>query len=217
VRILREGYKRSPWWLRLWLRDYEFFGPNRTDRVYLTFDDGPTPGVTDEVLRILGAYGAQATFFCIGQRATRHPELIDAIVSSGHTIGNHTDSHLNGWQTNDREYLADIERCQRTLDAMLSPTMQTSRPVFRPPFGRARRSQTVALRSRYRQLMWDITAQDFLSEMSSDAVAENVIQHTRPGSIVLFHDSEEAGSRMLPALPKVLQWIQSKGWQAASL
>lgn len=174
---------------------------SRPKEVFLTFDDGPTPGVTERVLDILGHCGAGASFFCIGRNAERNPELIRRIRSEGHTIGNHTYSHLNGLKTNNRNYFKDIQ-----LASTLIPSS-----LFRPPYGMIRPSQVRCLQDFYTIIMWDVMSYDYDARITSEQCLNNVLINIRPGSIVVFHDSLKAAERMLSALPRVLDFVSMKG------
>ncbi len=112
-------------------------------RIFLTFDDGPTPHVTEWVLEQLQAFGAKATFFCIGKNITRYPELFGRILSEGHTVGNHTYTHVNGWHTDLKEYLSEIKQCGELVES----------PLFRPPYGKITPAQITAIRTHPELLM----------------------------------------------------------------
>jgi peptidoglycan/xylan/chitin deacetylase (PgdA/CDA1 family) len=164
--------------------------------IYLTFDDGPTPGVTEEVLNILHQFNARATFFCIGRNVERYPHLFSRIINEGHSAGNHTYSHLNGWTTKNREYFQDIETAGLLIKSLL----------FRPPYGKIRRSQIKYLCKKYIIIMWDIISYDFSPDVSKEKCLNNVLDRIRPGAIIVFHDSIKAADRMLFALPRILEY-----------
>ncbi|MBN2275190.1 MAG: polysaccharide deacetylase family protein [Bacteroidales bacterium] len=180
---------------------------NCTDSVFLTFDDGPTPGVTKQVLDILKAFDALATFFCIGRNAERNPELISMIRSAGHIIGNHTYSHLNGMKTRNRDYYNDIQ-----LARSFTPS-----ELFRPPYGMISPSQIKHLKKQYTIIMWDIMSYDYDPAVSREKCLDNVITSVRPGSVVVFHDSLKASEKVLYALPRVLEFVKEKGWKGSPL
>ena len=117
-----------------------------TDRVYLTFDDGPTPGVTEWIVDQLARYDAKATFFCLGKNAEQHPHLFRMLVDGGHRIGNHTYSHQKGWRMSLERYLEDVDFANGLLQTDL----------FRPPYGRIKPSQAHRLSERYHIVMWDV-------------------------------------------------------------
>jgi len=170
------------------------------DKVFLTFDDGPTPGITEQVLDILKTFAAGASFFCIGRNAERNPELIRRISAEGHTIGNHTYSHLNGMKTINRDYFNDIELAQSLVPSVL----------FRPPYGMIRPSQIRYLRKLFTIIMWDVMSYDYDAGVTKEKCLDNVLKNVRPGSIVVFHDSLKASGNVLYALPKVLEFLKDK-------
>ena len=175
--------------------------------LYLTFDDGPTPGITKWVLEELERYGAKATFFCIGDKVARHPDLYRMIKSAGHCTGNHSYNHLNGWNTPDDKYIENIEQCKTVVASRL----------FRPPYGKASRSQIKKLKDKYRIIMWDVLSGDFDSALTPEQCAENVIRHASKGSIVVFHDSEKAQENMMHALTETLKHFTKRGMRFESL
>lgn len=178
-----------------------------THEVYLTFDDGPTPGVTEQVLEILASFDAKATFFCIGGNVKRNFNLYKAILKAGHRVGNHTWNHMNGWSFSDFSYLKNVLEC-----AQYVPT-----DLFRPPYGRITRSQAKALAMRYTIVMWDVLSADWRDDVTPEQCLANVISHTSPGSIVVFHDSEKAQKNMLYALPKALEHWKNLGYAMKGL
>ena len=180
---------------------------DHSDAVFLTFDDGPTPGITEQVLEILKTYGARASFFCIGRNAERNPELVRRISAEGHTIGNHTYSHLNGLKTNNRDYFNDIQLAHTLIQAGL----------FRPPYGMIRPSQIRYLRKLYTIIMWDVMSYDYDAKVTKEKCLDNVLKNVRPGSIVVFHDSLKASEKVLYALPGVLEFLKEKKYKCSSI
>jgi peptidoglycan-N-acetylglucosamine deacetylase len=184
---------------------WDFHG--RYDEVFLTFDDGPTPGITEQILDILKKYSAGASFFCIGRNAERNPELIRRIKAEGHTIGNHTYSHLNGLKTSNRIYFNDIQLARTLIPAVL----------FRPPYGMIRPSQLLRLQKMYTIIMWDVMSYDYSSGITKEKCLANVLKNVRPGSIVVFHDSIKASEKVLYALPGVLEFLKEKKYKCRSI
>ena len=178
--------------------------------VYLTFDDGPHPVATPFVLQQLGKYDASATFFCVGNNAVHYPEIYARIVAEGHTTGNHTYNHVNGWKASSDHYLKNIERAGKYINST----------AFRPPYGRIKYSQMRKLKKRHpawKIYMWDILCGDFDKTISPQEVLDNVLTNIRPGSIVVFHDSEKAWERMSYALPQVLEYCRRMNWEMRAL
>jgi peptidoglycan/xylan/chitin deacetylase (PgdA/CDA1 family) len=175
--------------------------------VYLTFDDGPIPEVTPQVLDILQHFNAKATFFCVGKNAAQYPEILRRIATEGHTLGNHTYDHENGWKTPNFQYLKSVLKTHTFVNSRL----------FRPPYGRISRAQALALKARYTLVMWDILSGDYNPKRSADQCLQSVIQNTRPGSIVVFHDSLKAADRVLEVLPKYLAYLHTSGYRCLAL
>ena len=201
--LLRSVYRKCLWTV-----------PTNEKIIYLTFDDGPIPGVTPFVLDELKKYNAKATFFCIGNNIEANPEIFQRIKSEGHSIGNHSYDHLNGWQTANAEYYSNIEKCNETLSA--HDAANTER-LFRPPYGKLKPAQYKFLKERYRIVLWDVLSFDFDLKMSAEKVLNNVITNSGPGSVIVFHDSLKAQPRVEYALPKVLEHFSSKGFKFEKL
>lgn len=175
--------------------------------IYLTFDDGPIPVVTPFVLETLKKFGAKATFFCIGDNVTRHPDIYKLILADGHAVGNHTFNHLRGWDTPLTEYIDNVQKCAEVVKSNL----------FRPPHGRGTRSQYSALRSQYSIVMWDVLSGDFDQGLSPEKCLQNVIKNTGNGSIVVFHDSLKAFERLQFTLPRALEYWAARGYSFKAL
>jgi peptidoglycan/xylan/chitin deacetylase (PgdA/CDA1 family) len=175
--------------------------------IYLTFDDGPIPGVTPWVLETLKKYDAKGTFFCVGDNIRKHPDVYDQVIEEGHTVGNHTLNHLSGWSTENITYFHNIRHCARMVDTGL----------FRPPYGKIKPSQVQFLQRHYRIIMWDVLSGDFDPDILPAECSRNVIQNAGPGSIVVFHDSVKAETNLRYALPKVLEHFTALGYSFQAL
>ena len=174
--------------------------------IFLTFDDGPIPVVTPYVLNILKQYQAKATFFCIGDNVSKHPGVFKQVKKDGHTIGNHTFNHLKGWVTENETYLQNFKQADRQLNT----------PLFRPPYGRIKRKQISLLKNARKDLkiiMWDVLSGDFDINLSPKDCLKNVLKHTEPGSIIVFHDSEKAFKRLEYVLPRALEAWSKQGYE----
>lgn len=171
--------------------------------VYLTFDDGPTPGVTDWVLEQLDRYRAGATFFCLGRNVKSHPEIYGRILAAGHAVGNHSFSHKKGFRSSVSSYVANVDRAAELIDSKL----------FRPPYGRILPGQARRLKERYRIIMWSVLSVDYDREVPGTQVVRNVLENVRPGSIIVFHDSVKASKNLYHALPEVLEHLASEGYK----
>lgn len=174
-----------------------------SNSIYLTFDDGPHPAITPWVLEQLAAYGASATFFCVGENVQRFPETVRLIVEQGHRLGNHTHRHLKGWKTADDVYIKDIETC-----AQLIPT-----DLFRPPYGRIRNSQAKTITAKgYRIIMWSLLSCDYDPDLPWKKSLKSLISNTKPGSIIVFHDSSKAEHNLKQILPQYLRAMAERGF-----
>lgn len=187
---------------------------NSSNKVYLTFDDGPIPEVTPWVLSELKKYEAKATFFCIGANIENHPDIFRQILANGHAIGNHTQHHINGFKTNNSDYVENVQRANSAINQFSEPTQTSLRKLFRPPYGKLRSRQAQLLRKLgYKIVMWEVLSADFDQKVTKEKCFLNVIKNIRPGSIVVFHDSMKAKEKLQYVLPKALNFIEEKGWK----
>lgn len=184
----------------------------KTDRkvVCLTFDDGPDADHTPEVLDVLKAYEVPATFFCIGRKARRYPQLLRRIVSEGHRVGNHSDSH--SWRFPFYPY----EKMKEDLaDAALS--LQTGGQVvtiFRPPFGVTNPTVARVVRElHYTIVGWNIRSFDTAGE-AEEKVFRRVVRRIRPGAVILLHDRMPGSAALLVRL---LEYLKSINYQVIAL
>lgn len=203
---------KTPWWLpKLFNKKMVWKMPSGIKpAVYLTFDDGPHPVATPFVLEQLKAYDAKATFFCIGKNVVEYPVIYEQILEAGHSVGNHTQNHLNGWDTDTEKYIANIIEASQSIGSRL----------FRPPYGRIRKAQAYMLtesRQPWKIIMWDVLSADFDIKITPEQCFENVLKHIEPGSIVVFHDSAKAWDRMSYTLPRVLQYCREQNWAMAAI
>jgi len=183
--------------------------PNNENKVFLTFDDGPIPEVTEFVLSELQKHNAKATFFCIGDNIKKHPDIFKKVMASGNAIGNHTFNHLKGWETETGKYVENVKLCERQMDLH-----QIKTHLLRPPYGKIKRSQAKILRnSGYKIIMWDIVSADFDATVSPEACLQNVLKNATSGSIIVFHDSLKAFPNMRYALPETLKFLSEKGFK----
>ncbi|QNK62246.1 polysaccharide deacetylase family protein [Pedobacter sp. PAMC26386] len=201
---------KSPLLLK-WYYPSLVWNKSRSDKViYLTFDDGPIPVVTDFVLNTLKSFNCKATFFCIGDNINKHAEIFEQVKNDGHAIGNHTFNHLKGWITEDKTYIQNFKECQKL----------TNTSLFRPPYGRIKKSQINQLRKinpKLNIIMWDVLSGDFDLNLSPEKCYENVIKNTRNGSIIVFHDSLKAFERLKFALPATLKFLTAQGYEFHTL
>lgn len=176
------------------------------NHVYLTFDDGPIPELTPWVLDTLKKYNVQATFFCVGDNIKKHPEIYQRIVSENHAVGNHTFNHINGWEHSTDKYLQNVALCEELISS------ENSLKLFRPPYGKLKKSQLKQLRQDYSIIMWDVLTGDYDKNTSPEQCLTNATKHIRNGSIVVFHDNIKAESNLRYALPHFIEYSLSKGY-----
>ncbi len=182
--------------------------PGCGNRVFLTFDDGPTPETTPMVLDLLKTEGVKATFFCLGAAALQRPELLLRIRNEGHALGNHSWSHLNGWKTETAKYVSDVQRCAEVV----------SSPLFRPPYGSITFRQAKALAGMgYRIVMWSSLSGDYDPRKRPQECAQNVLKGLKPGDIMVFHDSAKSRNNVMGALPEVIRGVRERGYQFDTL
>ncbi|MCF0055907.1 polysaccharide deacetylase family protein [Dyadobacter sp. CY356] len=199
----------SPFWLKALYPRYTWHVPTTEKEIFLTFDDGPIPEITEFVLDTLKQYEAKATFFCIGDNVRKHPLVFSKVKDQGHAIGNHTFNHMNGWKSKDEEYLANISLCEQQLN------VETN--LFRPPYGRMKKSQSKLLPESKKIIMWDVLSGDFSANVEPEICLKKTIKYARPGSIVLFHDSLKAAKNMQYTLPRFLEHFSKKEYQFKAL
>ena len=185
--------------------------PNSENKIFLTFDDGPTPEVTEWVLNILEKENIKATFFCIGNNIEKHPEIFRKTIEKGHSIGNHTFNHLQGWKTETKEYIKNFDLCCSIIQKSAINNLQSV--IFRPPYGKIKPKQSKILRKKgYQIIMWDVLSKDYDSNTSAEKCLENVINNTSQGSIIVFHDSLKAQNNLEYSLPKAITFLKNKGF-----
>lgn len=201
----------TPWWLRMFFPgDLTWELPTQEKVMYLTFDDGPHPEETTFVLDELKKFNAKATFFCIGKNVKEYPELYKRILLEGHRTGNHTFHHLNCTKTDDGVWLEDVKNAAGWIDSDL----------LRPPYGRINAFCAKLLQQAkpsYRIIMWTVISADFDTKRTGQQCFEAVKKHAGKGSIVVFHDSEKARSRLREALPMTLEYFANQGFVFKSI
>ena len=175
--------------------------------VYLTFDDGPIPEVTPWVLDLLDKHGIKATFFCVGENILRNPELFEEIKRRGHSVGNHTMSHMQSSMVTTRTYLRNVKEAQELIGTTL----------FRPPHGIMRWGTAKLLKDHFNIIMYDLVTRDYNKKLTGEQVFHNVKKYARKGSIIVFHDSLKAEANMKYALPKAIEWLKENGYGFAPI
>lgn len=185
--------------------------PNEEKRLFLTFDDGPIPELTEWVLQTLDHFQVKATFFCVGDNVKKNPEIFAKLIESGHTVGNHTFSHINGRKTSEADYLRDIIACDQVF---ADQAIKTN--LFRPPYGRLKTNQRNLLKNRS-VVMWDVLSKDYDQSLSPERILNGTIKATKPGSIIVFHDNVKAEKNLQFVLPRYIQYFLDAGYQFDTL
>lgn len=194
---------KTPHFIKKWFSSLVWDLPTEEKVLYITFDDGPHPIATKFVLQQLQQYHAKASFFCIGKNVAEHPNIYQDILNEGHTIGNHTQNHVNGFKTSSKDYLQNVLEAKKYINSSL----------FRPPYGKILPFQASLLqKAGFKIIMWDVLSGDFDTKITGNECTQNVLLQATNGSIIVFHDSEKAFPRLEIALPKVLDFFNAKGF-----
>ena len=172
-------------------------------KIWITFDDGPDEKVTPYLINVLAEFNIKATFFIIGNQAKKHPELVKLIINSGHKIGNHSFSHLNGFSTDNNKYLEDVEQAKKYIDS----------DIFRPPYGKITPLQIKNLKKDFKIIMWDIMSWDFKENISSNKIFRNVMDNVESGSIILFHNNLKNYNNLKKSLKIILEKLKEQEYQ----
>ena len=175
-------------------------------QVFLTFDDGPTPELTEKILDILTEKNVHATFFSVGHNVFKYPYLYKLIIEKGHAVGNHTYHHLKGWSTSVDLYVENVKKASSVINSKL----------FRPPYGKITFSQARILKSDYNIIMWSLLTKDYDINLSPENCL-NRAKKLKKGDIVVFHDNVKASKNMLYALPLFIDFALEKGFEFKKL
>jgi len=194
--------EQLPVWIRVLFRDVTWRKHPNKKTIYITFDDGPIPGITPWVLDILDLYKIKATFFCVGENVQKYPEIYKDILKRGHRTGNHTFNHIRGFLSDTKDYVANVEKAAKYIDSDL----------FRPPHGDLRASQIRIIRKKYQIIQWDVISRDYNRDLPKEKVLDIVKKYSRNGSIVVFHDSIKAEDNMKYAMPLALEYLLNLGY-----
>ena len=196
---------KTPWWIKRLYPGCLWDMPEKEKTLYLSFDDGPHPTITPFVLEQLKKYNAKATFFCIGDNVQQFPAMYKRYLTEGHVTGNHTQHHINGWKINDETYLADIGEAGKEIESTL----------FRPPYGRMKRSQVKKLlmgKPAMTIVMWNILAGDWVPDLSPEKCYARIKRKITDGDIIVLHESDKAWDRMSYVLPRLLEDFSKLGY-----
>ncbi|MGH9327366.1 MAG: polysaccharide deacetylase family protein [Terriglobia bacterium] len=190
-------------------------GPRGKQRVALTFDDGPTPPYTEQILDVLKHYGVTATFFVNGKQAERFPETLRRIVQEKHGLGNHTYSHPFLYLKSRRRIAEEIDRTQAIIERIVGQRPST----FRGPYGGRWFGLFRILRRRgMRSIQWSDTGFDWVKKNTPADIAWKTLKHLHDGSVILLHDgcgAREPGevdhSFTVAALPAIIEGARKRG------
>jgi len=201
-----------PSWLPKLFKNYTWKINTTEPIIYLTFDDGPDPKPTRFVLDTLLQYHAKATFFCVGENIQKHRKIVQEIINQGHVLANHTMNHLKGWQTSHDDYVKNTNKCQETLEEYSTSSL------FRPPYGRITKRQTKSLKEAgYEIILWDLISYDYDDKIDINQALKQLIRNSKPGSIVVFHDSSKALKQLKIMLPKYMHALNNQGFSFKSI
>lgn len=178
-----------------------------SEGIYLTFDDGPTPGVTEWILNTLDRYNAKATFFVLGKNVELYPDLYQMIIARGHKVGNHTYSHQKGWHMSLERYIEDVDLASDMVHSEL----------FRPPYAQITPAQLRSLAQRYRVVMWSILSRDYNRHISPKKCLRGTIGDLRGGDIISLHDSAKSFRNTSYVLPALLRKAKELGLECKIL
>tara|TARA_Y100001972_G_scaffold129254_1_gene195745 strand:- start:1197 stop:1823 length:627 start_codon:yes stop_codon:yes gene_type:complete len=204
-------FHKTPGWLMKWFPSMTWQRPASEKSIYLTFDDGPIPQVTPYVLDVLTKYDAKATFFCVGDNIRKHPDVFQAVLKAGQSVGNHTYHHLNGWNTPTHKFWTDIEACKTVMEAHGAESR-----LFRPPHGRIRKEQRIQVEQEYEIIMWSHLSGDFDPGLNVGQSAKSM-KSAAEGSILVFHDSIKAAYNLKKLLPEIMSYFSDQGFEFKSL
>ncbi|SFT79929.1 Peptidoglycan/xylan/chitin deacetylase, PgdA/CDA1 family [Lishizhenia tianjinensis] len=177
-----------------------------TPILFLTFDDGPEPSVTPQVLDLLKEYNAKATFFCVGENVKNHPELFQRLKAEGHAVGNHTMHHKNALKFGKKEYLENVKEANHYIQSKL----------FRPPYGRLDGVKGAALLKDYHIVMWSFLTYDYDAKVPLEEIKEK-LKELKSGDIVVLHDNKKSKERSLDLLKYILELALARGWKCEAI
>jgi len=211
---MKPYWVKTRWFIKKIFPGYIWDIPVAQKTIYLTFDDGPIPEVTEWVLDVLKGHDIKATFFCIGNNIEKNPHVFQKVIDAGHVIGNHTFNHINGWNTDNTAYYENVETCRQTI---LNHNGNDN-GLFRPPYGKISRKQTKEVKSMgYKIVMWDVLSADFDRTITPEKCLDNVIKNATNGSVIIFHDSLKAFPNLEYALPRVIEYLKEKGFSFGTI
>ncbi len=187
-----------------------YMGEPDKNQLLLTFDDGPDPESTPEVLKVLNKYGIEATFFCVGEKVQKYPDIFQKIVANGHAVGNHTWSH--SWKFT---FFAARKVKKELYDTefMIEKITGKRTRLFRPPFGVTNPIIAKAVQGlNYKTVGWSIRSLDTV--FKPEKMKFHVMRQIGPGKVILFHDNRKGTVEMLP---EIIEDCLSRGYEFAGV
>ena len=200
-------FVKTPKFVRAFFPSIVWRKENSENKIWLTFDDGPSKEATPFILKTLKEEHIKATFFLVGEQIKKHPDLVKKIITDGHIVANHSYSHKSGWLSSSKSYLEDIEKCQ---------TLMPKNKLFRPPYGKISPKQIRALKKKYQIILWDVLSWDFATNITSKQIKKNVLENTCSGSIIVFHNNQQSLKNLSPILKEIIQKLKSKRFSFSS-
>ncbi|RKY83798.1 chitooligosaccharide deacetylase [candidate division KSB1 bacterium] len=187
---------------------------NSPNRIYLTFDDGPHPQQTPQILDILRKYQIKASFFVLGFRSQENPHLLKQIIAAGHALGNHAYTHRRLWKCPIKEIEKEILLTEKIIRQHTG--VRTSH--FRPPYGFfCPTIKPVLEKHRYKLVLWNVLTEDYQGDYSTEKIVAQTLKATTPGSIVLLHDYNDKNNNTILVLPKLIQNLKASGFQFGTI
>jgi len=177
--------------------------PEKKKQLWLTFDDGPHPEVTPWLLEVLEQHNIHATFFLEGRYIQEYPELYQTILTKNHAVGNHGFAHKNGWLSTVKNYLKDVEQCQKLMH---------KNTLFRPPYGKISYKQISELKKKYKLILWDVLSWDFKKNNHAKKIKTNVLNNISNGSIIVFHNNKQSFINLKKVLNEILVELKKRGF-----
>jgi peptidoglycan-N-acetylglucosamine deacetylase len=201
-----KNYK-IPGWFPVLFPQYICRIKTREPRILLTFDDGPTPGITEKVLDVLDTAGVSACFFMSGIQVERHPKIAREILHRGHIAGSHGYRHLDAWKTLPWRWNADVQQGHTLIEDILGQTVH----YFRPPYGHVIPGVS-RIPASAQAMLWDVMPGDFEAGVSAETLINRTLHAVQAGSILVLHDGAKQGSKMLEALQGIVEGLQQAGY-----
>ena len=186
----------------------------QSPHIYLTFDDGPDPLITPELLRLLCRRNARATFFLVGEKVALYPNVVKKILDAGHVVGNHSYSHPTLLGKKEDFVRQEVER----TDDIIAVLSGNSPKLFRPPYGRFGKALLNVLKeTKHRMVLWNASTKDYQSESSAETISDSLLKSCKPGKIILLHDGHANSFNTLQALQKSLPELLDRGITFSSI